>query len=141
MIAYQKKIENKCCFYASDFHLEMIILPYINEKIKENKEIVIITQNKLGDSINVLMSKINLKNKEEILKLDWDNDKIEKVNEKENVVIINNGSKEFIEEKNQKIKDISNNKIVEIINCYKFDEIKDEIVEIRDRHTEVLNNL
>lgn len=141
MIANQKKIENKCCFYVSDFHLEMTILPYINEKIKENKEIVIISQNKLEDSIKILMSKMSLKNKEQILELDWNNDKIEKIKEKENVVIINNGSKKFIEEKNKKIKEISNNNLVEIINCYEFDEIKDEIVEIREKHTEVLNNL
>ena len=141
MILNQKKTENKCCFYVSDFHLEMTILPYINEKIKENKEIVIITQNKLEDSIKILMSKMSLKNKEQILELDWNNDKIEKINKKENIVIINNGSKKFVEEKNKKIKEISNNNLIEIINCYEFDEIKDEIVEIRERHTEVLNNL
>lgn len=141
MILNQKRIESKCCFYVSDFHLEMTILPYINEKIKEDKEIVIITQNKLEDSMKILISKMNLKNKEQILELDWNNDQIEKINEKENIVIINNGSKKFIEEKNKKIKEIENKEISEIINCYEFDEIKNEIVEIRDRHTEVLNNL
>ena len=141
MIANQMKIESKCCFCVSDFHLEMTILPYINEKIKENKNIVILTQNKLEDSIKILMSKISIKNKEQILQLDWNNNNIEKINEKENVVIINNGSKKFIEEKNKKIKEISNNNLIEIINCYEFEEIKDEIVEIRERHTEVLNNL
>ena len=141
MIANQMKTESKCCFYVSDFHLEMTILPYINEKITENKNIVILTQNKLEDSIKILMSKISIKNKEQILQLDWNNNNIEKINEKENVVIINNGSKKFIEEKNKKIKEISNNNLIEIINCYEFEEIKDEIVEIRERHTEVLNNL
>ena len=141
MIANQKKIENKCCFYVSDFHLEMTILPYINEKIKENKEIVIISQNKLEDSIKILMSKMNLKNKEQILELDWNNNKIEKIQGKENIVIINNGSKKFIEERNKKIQKLENKEIAEIINCYEFDEIKDEIVEIREKHTEVLNIL
>ena len=141
MIANQKKIENKCCFYVSDFHLEMTILPYINEKIKENKEIVIISQNKLEDSIKILMSKMNLKNKEQILELDWNNNKIDKIQGKENIVIINNGSKKFIEERNKKIQKLENKEIAEIINCYEFAEIKDEIVEIREKHTEVLNNL
>ena len=141
MIANQKKIENKCCFYVSDFHLEMTILPYINEKIKENKEIVIISQNKLEDSIKILMSKMNLKNKEQILELDWNNNKIEKIQGKESIVIINNGSKKFIEERNKKIEELENKEIAEIINCYEFAEIKDEILEIREKHTEVLNNL
>ena len=32
-----KENEGKLCsFYASDFHLEMIILPYINKKLEDN---------------------------------------------------------------------------------------------------------
>ena len=33
MITKEDKIQKSCCFYASDYHLEMIILPYINKKI------------------------------------------------------------------------------------------------------------
>lgn len=141
MIANQKKIENKCCFYVSDFHLEMTILPYINEKIKENKDIVIVTQNKLEESIKILISRMNLKNKEQIIELDWNNSEIDKIKGRKNIVIINNGTKKFIEDTNQKMEEIVDNEIAEIINCYSFNEIKDEIVEIREKHTEVLNNL
>lgn len=141
MIENKKKIENKCCFYVSDFHLEMTILPYINEKIKENKNIVIITQNKLEDSIKILISKMNLKNKEQILELEWNNSEIDKIKGRENIVIINNGTKKFIEETNKELEESVGNKAVEIVNCYLFDEIKDEIVEIGEKHTEVLNNL
>lgn len=141
MIANQKKIENKCCFYVSDFHLEMTILPYINEKIKENKDIVIVTQNKLEESIKILISRMNLKNKEQIIELDWNNSEIDKIKGRKNIVIINNGTKKFIEDTNKKIEEIVGNEIAEIINCYSFNEIKDEIIEIREKHTEVLNNL
>lgn len=141
MIISQNKIENKCCFYVSDFHLEMIILPYINEKIKENKSIVIITQNKLEDSMKILISKMNLKNKEQILELDWNNSEIDKINERDNIVIINNGTKKFIEEKNKEIKERLGNMYFEIVDCYAFDEIKDGIIEIREKYTEALNNL
>ena len=37
MILNQKRIESKCCFYVSDFHLEMTILPYINENLNKYK--------------------------------------------------------------------------------------------------------
>lgn len=141
MIANQKEIENKCCFYVSDFHLEMTILPYINEKIKENKDIVIVTQNKLEESIKILISRMNLKNKEQIIELDWNNSQIDKIKGRKNIVIINNGTKKFIEDTNKKIEEIVGNEIAEIINCYSFNEIKDEIIEIREKHTEVLNNL
>lgn len=141
MIANQKKIENKCCFYVSDFHLEMTILPYINEKIKENKDIVIVTQNKLEESIKILISRMNLKNKEQIIELDWNNSEIDKIKGRKNIVIINNGTKKFIEDTNKKMEEIVGNEIAEIINCYSFNEIKDEIIEIREKHTEVLNNL
>ena len=57
MTANKEKVEKKCCFYASDFHLEMTLLPYINKKIAENKSIIIITENKLEDSVKILLSK------------------------------------------------------------------------------------
>ena len=141
MIANKEHIQKKCCFYASDFHLEMTIVPYISKKIKENKNIVIITQNKLEDSVKILISRMNIKNKEEILQLDWNNNKINKISEKSNLVIITNGNKEFIENKNKEIENILREKEAEIINCYYFDEIKDEMIKIRENHTEVLNNL
>ena len=73
MVKNEKKIKKVCSFYASDFHLEMIILPYINEKLKEEKEIKIITEENLEDSMNVLLSKLNIDNKEQILNIDWNN--------------------------------------------------------------------
>jgi len=141
MTANKENIEKKCCFYASDFHLEMTIVPYINKKIKENKNIVIITQNKLEDSIKILISRMNIKNKEKILELDWNNNDIKKIGEKDNLIIITNGSKEFIEDKNKAIAEILGERKVEFIDCYYFDEIKDDMLEIREGYAGVLNNL
>ena len=71
--------ENMCAFYASDYHFEMMILPYLDKKIEENNNIVIFTENNLKDTINVLVSKTNLKEeKKELqkeqkeLQKDWD---------------------------------------------------------------------
>ena len=141
MTSSKEIIERKCCFYASDFHLEMTIVPYINRKLAESKNIVIITQNKLKDSVKILISKMNIKNKEEILALDWNNSSSNQIEGKDDLVIITNGSKQFIEEKNLEIKEKIEKTPVEIINCYSFEEIKDEIVELRAAHTAVLNNL
>ena len=69
MVVESKRKEKTCCFYVSEFHLEMILVPYINEKLEEN--ITILTQKKLNETMEILISKINLKseNKEKILNL------------------------------------------------------------------------
>ena len=36
MIKENKREEKLCLFFASDYHFEMISLPYINESLKEN---------------------------------------------------------------------------------------------------------
>ena len=52
--------EKSCAFYASDYHFEMISLPYISKSMDENKEIIILTENDLKDTVNTLISKMNL---------------------------------------------------------------------------------
>ena len=49
MVVENNKIEKICCFYVSDFHLEMILVPYINAHINEN--IVIITENDFNETV------------------------------------------------------------------------------------------
>ena len=74
MITEEQCTEKTCLFCASDYHLEMILLPYIKNKIDKNK-IIIITENSLEESINVLLNKVNLSenDKEKIRSLNWKN--------------------------------------------------------------------
>lgn len=141
MTTKENLAQKKCCFYASDFHLEMTILPYINKKMDQNKDIVIITENNLEESIKILISKINIKNKDKILKIDWNNKEIKKINN--NSVVIVNGTQNFIKKINKKIENSKNNgnSSVELVDCYLFDEIKDQMCEIRNQYDDVLNNL
>lgn len=141
MTAKKETTEKKCCFYASEFHLEMTIVPYINKKIEENKNIIIITEDNLEETINILISRMNIKNKDYILNLDWSNNNLEKANTKENLIIIINGTKEFIQRQNKNINENIEISPIEVIDCYKFDEIKEEIVEIKEDYTMVINNL
>jgi len=53
MVVQNKRLEKTCCFYVSDFHLEMILVPYINESIDE--EITIITNKDLRESLQILI--------------------------------------------------------------------------------------
>ena len=141
MTMNKENIEKNCCFYASDFHLEMTIVPYINKKIEENKRVVMITQNNLEETVKILISRMNIKNKNEILQIDWKNDDAKKIIGKNNLVIITNGSRKFVEEKNKEIRQILGGQARELVDCYLFDEVKEEMVEIRDNYTGVLNNL
>ena len=82
----QKTKEKTCAFYASDYHFEMISLPYINKKLDESKEVIVLTENNLKETIKTLVSKINLNEdkKVDILKIDWENNdlnKFKKINE------------------------------------------------------------
>ena len=141
MTTNKETTEKKYCFYASDFHLEMTIVPYINKKIEDNKNIVIITENNLKETVNILISRMNIKNKEKILKLDWNNTDEKNIIGKKDLVIIINGSKKFIKNKNNEIEKILKEPVNEILDCYSFEEIKEEIVETRSNYTSVLNNL
>ena len=40
MMKKHKRKEKICLFFASDYHFEMISLPYINENLKKNKNSV-----------------------------------------------------------------------------------------------------
>ena len=52
--------EKICAFYASDYHFEMISLPYIESKLEEKNEVIILTENNLEETIKILISRMNL---------------------------------------------------------------------------------
>ena len=146
MITKEDKIQKSCCFYASDYHLEMIILPYINKKIDEKAQVTIITEKNLSKTIETVVSKINLpeQRKQEILEIDWKNNKNnqigELINRKKEVAIFVIGSKKYIEKTNKEIDNINKIENINIVNCYNFQEVKNNMVEIVDKHKKVINS-
>ena len=140
MIVENRKIEKYCSFYVSDFHLEMILLPYINKKIENNENIKIVTERDLKQTVELLISKMNLKkeNKEKILNLDWNSNNIEEMKENSNIIII--GKEEYIEEKNERIKNLDLNNIT-VTDCYNFEEVKERINIITEKYKNNLNTL
>ena len=133
----QKTKEKTCAFYASDYHFEMISLPYINKKLDESKEVIVLTENNLKETIKTLVSKINLNEdkKVAILKIDWENNdlnKFKKINEdiksKKDMVIFVKGKENYIKNINENIeKWTEKSKNVEIIDCYDMEEISQEM--------------
>ena len=93
MITKEHKINKYCCLYVSDFHLEMILLPYLKNKI-DNSKTLIYTQKDLMESIRILLDKTNLKfeDKKKILNLKYWNNNINEIcneNVKEYTIIVN----------------------------------------------------
>lgn len=140
MIVKDKSIERACSFYVSDFHLEMMLMPYINEKIENKENIIITTEKDLDETVNTVISKMNLKeeNKEKILNLGWKQKNNLDIKEKSNIIII--GTEQYIKDVNNKIEN-SEVEEINVINCYNFEDVKENISGIIDSHDTSLNTL
>ncbi len=140
--------EKICAFYASDYHFEMISLPYISKSIDENKKIIILTENNLEDTVHTLIERMNLKQvkRNQILKLNWKNDDLEKFKEisknskeNKNMVIFIKGKENYIDNINKNIeKWVEDKQNIKIINCYEFYEIENKIERIAEQYDKIL---
>lgn len=140
--------EKICAFYASDYHFEMISLPYIDKKMEEEDEIVILTENNLEETMKTLLEKTNLKEdkKKKILTLNWKNDDLEKfktiktkIKEKNDLIIFIKGKENYIHNVNQNIeKWISKEKNIKIIDCYDLEEVGENLDEVMEQYHKVL---
>ena len=146
MVTKECNSEKKCCLYASDYHLEMILLPYIENKIDESN-FVIITQKDLSKTIEILLNRVNLKNerKNKILNLDWTNNDIEKIefinkSKDKKINIIINGNYEYVQKINNTLNLIKNHNL-EIVDCYYIGDEKVKIEEIKKNYKEFINTI
>ena len=132
----KNEMDKLCCFYVSDFHLEMILLPYINKRLDEN--IIIKTEKDLRDTVETLVSKMNLnqENKDKILKLGWNKKEYKNLEDKSNIIII--GNKKYIDDVNIQIKEKNINNAT-IIDCYDFEDTKDKIENLMEQYNLNLN--
>lgn len=140
MVLEEKKVKNICNFYVSEYHLEIMLLPYISKKIDNEENITIITEIDLESTLNVVIERINLDKdkKEEIKKIGWNIQNIENIIPNTNVILI--GSKKFINEKVFELKErqVEN---LEIIACYNYNEVKNDMKEIVSKYDGMLNTL
>ena len=153
----KNNIEKICSFYVSDWHLVTMLLPYINKQINEKANIITVLEKDIQENIITLLNKLNLKNTEEILKINWKKTnglkyselkkQMRKVDEKSklNIVFIN-GNKSYIDitnkniekilkEENKKYKEIN----IKIINCFEVGDFNTNISNILSEHSKILN--
>ena len=129
----QKTKEKICTFYTSDYHFEMISLPYINKKIEENKKVVILTENNLEKTVNKLISNINLneEKKYKILNINWKNDDLNKfkiinenIKKQKEMIIFVKGNENYIKNINKNLeKWTEKNSNIKVVDCYNLEEV------------------
>lgn len=144
MITKENKLEKICSFYASDYHLEMIMIPYINKKIEEQANVAIITERDLTKTVKDVISKINLEQtkKEKILNVNWENNKVEVINNIKNNKEISAfiiGSLDYINSTNEEIEKLNIDCKIKIIDCYSLEDAQKEMAQIVNTHSKVLN--
>lgn len=140
--------EKVCTFYVSDYHFEMISLPYIDKNLSK-KDIIILTENNLEKTIETLISRMNFKEdkKKKIFQIDWKNNDMEKfkkikedVDNKKEMIIFIKGKENYIKNINKNIeKWIEKTDNVKIIDCYDMEEISGKMNEIMDNYKILLS--
>ena len=146
MVTKEFKGNKKCIICASQYHLEMILLPYIKERV-ENEKFLIFTEKSLEETLETLLEKTNLEDeiKEKIKNIGWkDNDRKniiklqEYTNENEHINIVISGEFDYIKRINNKINRVKNAN-VEIIDCFHIGDPDVDIGEIRNTYKYILN--
>lgn len=147
MNVQENNVTKLCSFYVSEWHLVTMLLPYLNRKINEQAKIATILEKSIKENVTTLVEKLNLKNKDKIINLNWEQTEKRKnvfthLEEKEQIIIVN-GTRKFIEAKNQKLEQYLEThhmkQNIKIINCYEAMELEGEISQILDEHDKILN--
>ena len=162
MITKEFRDEKICLLCANDYHLEMILLPYIKERLDKSK-FIIFTENNLEKTIETVLTKVSLKEetKKQILDIGWteekNGEKEKKLKEliymilndknKKDINIIINGEYQYIKDVNNKIKEIKNSSIsnaydlnkIKILDCFHVDDTNIDIEEIKTKYKYFLN--
>lgn len=152
MVYTNDNIKKICNFYVSDWHLAVMLLPYINKEINKGTKITTVFQNNMRNNIETLVRKLNLKNEKEILQIDWNtkNNSILERYVKENLssgeenLFIINGDKEYVEKSNEKVieyigKNKTKKNFIKIVDCYEVEQNEEKMYNIIKMHDCVLN--
>ena len=132
-----------CSFCVNDYHLAVMILPYIYEVINEGRKVITFLDRDLKEISNkVIMTNKKFWESEELKKIDFEKTKFDKLSQKfenaqENDVIIVAGKDDFIERMNRLIINFHTN--FTIVNCFHVSDIaKNENFKISD-YAKILN--
>ena len=148
-----------CSFYVSDWHLTAMLLPFIEERVKNGDNINTIFEKDIENNMKEILNRLQIdsKTKEEILNIDWKSKSLIKYDDvknylnqaiknkgetiilvegnKERIEYINKNIDKWIEKQPRKLK----NKSIKIINCYEVTEFNEDLKGILNMHDKILN--
>lgn len=141
-----RKINKMCSFYVNDWHLTVMMLPYINGKLQENEKVTIISEENLLNNINTILERTNIKEeyKKQIQTIGWEKtsqkeikNKIQEQENGNNIIII--GKEDYIENTNQIIENKVKTGEVNVIDCYEVMEFNNNMENILKNHEKIIN--
>lgn len=122
------KEERLCVFYASNYHLSLILLEYLKNKGVEKYNTLTFLENGIDEQIKVIKERYNEKYNDIDQEIKFNkNDQYKNTKIKDNTIIIIEGKIEYIKKANeyiQKYIEKNNIKNIKIINCFNFEEQK-----------------
>jgi len=134
------KIESLCNFYASKYHLSMILLEYLKKNSTKKTQIVTFMQEDIEKEIqdlnekykyNINLNKIDFKRINDIYGIEPEISK--------DIIFIVQGNINFMNEANEYIRDLANKKSkIKIINCYDFEKQKKVMKMLIDQNDKIL---
>lgn len=141
-----RKINKMCSFYVNDWHLTVMMLPYINGKLQENEKVTIISEENLLNNINTILERTNIKEeyKKQIQTIGWEKtsqkeikNKIQEQENGNNIIII--GKEDYIENTNQIIETKVKTGEINVIDCYEVMEFNNNMENILKNHEKIIN--
>ena len=143
-------IEKICNFYVSDWHMAVMIVPYISQEIHAGKKVATIFENTIQENIETLLEKLHLKNELEIRNMHWESkpklniEDIQEIleGESQDIVFIINGSEIYIKQCGHQIiqycRENSIQKHIKIVNCFAMNSIDGNVTNVLEQHSKML---
>lgn len=152
MNSLNSNVKKICSFYVNDWHLTVMLLPYIKQEVENQKRIITFMEQNLEDNVTILLSKLNLQEdiKKQIKAIKWNINTNLKYTEIEKTLkqgkgettILVSGKKDYIEKVNKSLEKYGKNnkkQTIKIINCYEVSNFNKNIKEVLDSHDAILN--
>lgn len=138
-----KKANKMCGFYVNEWHLTMMVLPYIKDKIEKKENVIIISNEDLKNNIKTILDKLNLKDeiKQEAYKIGNNIIKAEEladdINKIDEIIIV--GKENYINDVNKKIEKMRVKENLRILDCYEVMDFNKSIEKILLNHEKLVN--
>lgn len=133
------KVENICNFYASKYHLSVVLFEYLRKNNK--KKVITFFEEGINEEIEVLENRKKQKIKNEINFSSNNNIEETEIREGKNIIFLLRGSDNYLRKANSYIKEelrtIKNSK-AKIVNCYNFEQQRNFMKDIMKGSDKIL---